>query len=122
MGDVVLANFVSETPKAAERMAAALAADAPVDVYVIIADATRRAEGLQTVQAFARGGLEGRFLPRRAKVGKQFQAAEGLGAKFAVVVGGEWPEVKVKTLATRQEVQVPQSGLADWLKSGENSL
>lgn len=122
MGDVVLANFIGETPKAAERMAAALAADAPVDVYVIIADATRRAEGLQTVQTLRDAGWKADFSLAGAKVGKQFQAAEGLGAKFAVVVGGEWPEVKVKTLATRQEVQVPQSGLADWLKSGENSL
>jgi histidyl-tRNA synthetase len=37
------------------------------------------------------------------KVGKQFQAAELAGARFAVVIGSEWPEVKVKRLADRQE-------------------
>ena len=31
-----------------------------------------------------------------AKVGKQFQTAEQLGAKFAVLFGDEWPQVKVK--------------------------
>jgi histidyl-tRNA synthetase len=41
-----------------------------------------------------------------AKVGKQFQAAEHLGARYAVLVGDEWPQVKVKALATREEVLV----------------
>ena len=38
-----------------------------------------------------------------AKVGKQFQTAEQLGARIAILVGDEWPMVKVKTLATREE-------------------
>ncbi len=37
------------------------------------------------------------------KVGKQFQAAETLGATHAAVVGNEWPQIKWKTLATREE-------------------
>jgi histidyl-tRNA synthetase len=50
-----------------------------------------------------------------AKVGKQFQTAENLGATRAVLVGDEWPQVKVKTLATREELLVPAEGLLDSL-------
>ncbi|MEI9896113.1 MAG: His/Gly/Thr/Pro-type tRNA ligase C-terminal domain-containing protein [Chthoniobacter sp.] len=46
-----------------------------------------------------------------AKVGKQFQTAELLGATRAVLVGDEWPQVKVKTLATREEVLIPHGEL-----------
>jgi histidyl-tRNA synthetase len=51
-----------------------------------------------------------------AKVGKQFQTAEALGAKFAVVVGAEWPEVKIKQLATREEAACQWQDLPAFLK------
>jgi histidyl-tRNA synthetase len=51
-----------------------------------------------------------------AKVGKQFQSAEQVGAELAVLVGDEWPQVKIKTLATRREDQIPYTELADWLR------
>ncbi len=44
-----------------------------------------------------------------------FPAFPLIGARFAVVVGGEWPEVKVKTLATRAEETIGHAQLADWL-------
>jgi histidyl-tRNA synthetase len=46
-----------------------------------------------------------------AKVGKQFQTAEQLSAQQAVLFGDEWPQVKVKTLATREELLVPHEEL-----------
>lgn len=52
------------------------------------------------------------------KVGKQFQAAELAGARFALVIGSEWPEVKVKRLADREERVLAASDLyrqlTDW--------
>ena len=38
-----------------------------------------------------------------AKVGKQFQLAEDLGAARAVVIGQEWPLLRVKLLSDRTE-------------------
>ena len=46
-----------------------------------------------------------------AKVGKQFQTAEQLGARRAILLGDEWPQVKVKTLATREEALADPAGL-----------
>jgi histidyl-tRNA synthetase len=55
-----------------------------------------------------------------AKVGKQFQAAEHLNAEFAVLYGDEWPQVKVKRLATREEQLVPHEELLAHLAASSN--
>ena len=45
------------------------------------------------------------------KVGKQFQTAEAMGARITLLYGDEWPAVKMKTLATREELLVPNEEL-----------
>ncbi len=103
MGDVVLANLVEEVPGAAQRREEWLAARRAAEVYIVVAEESKRAEALQVLQQLRDAGWRTDYAMGPAKVGKQFQAAESLGAKFAVVVGAEWPEVKVKQLATRME-------------------
>jgi lysyl-tRNA synthetase class II len=49
---------------------------------------------------------------RQRKVGKQFQNAEQLTARIALLFGDEWPHIKVKTLATREEQLVPHEAPA----------
>jgi histidyl-tRNA synthetase len=44
-------------------------------------------------------------------VPKQFQAAEQLGARYAVVFGDEWPEVAVKDLRSGEQKLVPHEQL-----------
>jgi histidyl-tRNA synthetase len=120
MGDVVLGNLIEETPHALEKMNAALAAAPAVEVYVVVADESHRTEALALVQSLRDAGWRTDFPLDSAKVGKQFQVAEQLGARFAVVVGNEWPTVKVKTLATRAEAAIPQDTLAGWLKTAQS--
>jgi histidyl-tRNA synthetase len=119
MGDVVLGNLIEETPHTRAKMEAALAAAPAAEVYVVVADEARRREALGLVQALRDAGWRTDFPLDAAKVGRQFQAAEQLGARFAAVVGGEWPAVKVKTLATREEMTVPSDRLADLLKKSD---
>lgn len=116
MGDVVLGNMLEEVPAAKARREAWIAARRAAEVYVIVAEETRRPEALGLVQSLREAGLRTDFALSAAKVGKQFQAAEGLGAQYAVVVGTEWPQVKVKELATREERTLPADGLAAMLK------
>jgi len=106
MGDVVLANLINDTPAAKAKLEAWLARERACDLYVIIAKEERRPEALALVQRLRESGLRVDFPLTAAKVGKQFQTAENLGATRAVLVGDEWPQVKVKTLATREEVLV----------------
>ncbi|HEV7406132.1 MAG TPA: histidine--tRNA ligase [Chthoniobacteraceae bacterium] len=103
MGDVVLGNFIDDHPAAAEKMKQWIAAQHAADVFVIIAKEERRPDALALVQTLREAGQRVDYELGAAKVGKQFQTAEHLGARFAVVIGDEWPQVKVKTLATREE-------------------
>ncbi|HSI13058.1 MAG TPA: histidine--tRNA ligase [Chthoniobacter sp.] len=112
MGDVVLANLITDTPAAAVQRDAWLKQESACDVYVIVAKEERRSDALALVQQLRDAGQRVDFALTAAKVGKQFQTAETLGATRAVLVGDEWPQVKVKTLATREEVLVPVAELA----------
>lgn len=106
MGDAVLGELIAVTPRALERLAAWKARQHTVDVYVIVANETRRTEALGLVQDLRSAGLRVDYALTPVKVGKQFQLAESLGARHAVLVGDEWPEVKLKTLASREETLV----------------
>jgi len=119
MGDVVLGHLIDATPSALEELLRAAATSC--DVYVVIADEARRSEALGIVQSARDAGKRVDFPLKPAKVGRQFQEAEQLGAKCAVVVGAEWPLVKVKTLATRLEETLEREELAARLKKTENS-
>ena len=112
MGDVVLANLINDIPAAKAKMDTWLARERACDVYVIIAKEERRADALAIVQQLREAGQRVDFPLTETKVGKQFQTAEQLGATRAVLVGDEWPQVKVKTLATREELLVASGELA----------
>ncbi|HLB34124.1 MAG TPA: His/Gly/Thr/Pro-type tRNA ligase C-terminal domain-containing protein, partial [Chthoniobacterales bacterium] len=49
------------------------------------------------------------------RVGKQFSAAESAGATFAVILGAEWPMLKIKRLSTREENIILKEELLKWL-------
>lgn len=102
VGDVTLLDLLRALP----HTAAAITATAP-EIYVVIADEQRRPRALQLIGQLRTAGRSVDFALVPQKVGKQFQTAEALGAKHAVVIGSEWPQVKIKTLATREERKVP---------------
>ena len=119
MGDVVLGHLIDATPPALEQL---LQAAAPAcDVFVVIADEARRPEALGIVQSARDAGHRVDFPLKAAKVGRQFQDADQLGARCAVVVGAEWPLVKVKTLASRAEETLDLEELAARLKKTDNT-
>jgi histidyl-tRNA synthetase len=107
MGDVVLAELIGEHPAAKTRMEEAIAAQHNLDIYVVIAKEDRRADALAQIQALRDRGYRIDFPLTPAKVGKQFQTAEQLGARIAILFGDEWPEVKLKDLRTGEQHLVP---------------
>ncbi len=110
MGDVVLANLIADTPAARAQMEEWIAAERAPEIYVVVAKEERRADALALVQRLREAGRRVEFPLTPAKVGKQFQVAEQLGARHAVLLGDEWPRLKIKTLATREErlVELPE--------------
>jgi len=111
MGDIVLGLLIDETPVAKAKMDAWISQNRAADIYFVIAKEERRMEALSLVQQLRDKGFRVDYPLAPAKVGKQFQAAEQLGATATVLIGDEWPQVKIKDLATRQEKEVKHEDL-----------
>jgi histidyl-tRNA synthetase len=109
MGDVVLSELIAEHPAAKAKMDEAIAAQQNLDVYVVIAKEERRADALSQIQTLRDRGYRVDFPLTPAKVGKQFQTAEQLGARIAILFGDEWPQVRLKNMASGEQ-ELVQSG------------
>src|SRR5215475_12749430 len=106
MGDVVLGELINEIPQAHEEMRKAIANDSKIDIYVVIAKEQRRGDALAQIQQLRDHGYRIDYPLTPTKVARQFQAAEDLGASLALLFGDEWPWVKTKTLASREELLI----------------
>jgi histidyl-tRNA synthetase len=106
MGDVVLGELIAEHPAAKAKMEEAIAAQQNLDIYVVIAKEERRADALAQIQALRDRGYRVDFPLTPAKVGKQFQTAEQLGARIAILFGDEWPEVKIKNMLSGEQTLI----------------
>lgn len=116
MGDYVIRNLIEETPHAAMQMEAWLQRNsANCDIYLVLADESKRPEALQLVTSLRRAGLSIDHSLTHAKVAKQFQSAERCGARFALTVGSEYPELKLKALSSRAEESLHASEATTYL-------
>lgn len=107
MGDAVIANLIAETPVALGKFQAWQQLQSTCDVYVVIADESKRPEALALIAELRRGGIRTDYPLVATKINKQFKQADNTLARLAVVVGDEFPELKIKTLASRSETAVP---------------
>lgn len=107
MGDVVLAELIAGSPAARAKMEEDIAAQQILDIYVVIAKEERRTDALAQIQALRDQNYRVDYPLTAAKVGKQFQTAEQLGARLAVLFGDEWPQLKLKDLRTGDQSLVP---------------
>ncbi|MES2923545.1 MAG: histidine--tRNA ligase [Verrucomicrobiota bacterium] len=116
MGDYVIRNLIEETTHTAMQMEVWLQRNAAAcDVYVVIADESKRAQSLRLVTDLRRAGISADLPMGNSKVAKQFQSAEKSGARFALVVGAEYPALKLKVLASRTEESGNAETAIDWL-------
>jgi histidyl-tRNA synthetase len=116
MGDYVIRNLIEETTHANIQMQAWLQRNsANCDIYLVVADDSKHAEALKLLTELRRGGLSVDHPLVPAKVAKQFQNAERSGARFALVVGAEYPELKLKILASRSEETFSADRAVSWL-------
>lgn len=112
MGDVVLGELIAECPAAKAKMEEIIAAQQQLDIYVVIAKEERRADARAQIQMLRDRGYRVDFPLTPAKVGKQFQTAEQLGARMTVLFGDEWPQLKLKDLRTGEQSLVPHEELS----------
>ena len=91
-----------------------MAAAQACEIFVIVADESRRSEALGVVQLLRALGRRVDYPLNADKVGRQFKDADASGASLALVVGQEWPDLKIKDLKARTETALSQEALADW--------
>jgi histidyl-tRNA synthetase len=111
MGDVVLGELINEIPDAREAMQKAIVNGRKIDIYVVVAKEERRDDALAQIQELRDCGYRVDYPLTPAKIARQFQAAEELGARIALLYGDEWPQVKIKNLATAEQELVPHHRL-----------
>ena len=91
MGDVVLGELIKETPEVLARLTDVVSQQSTLDVYVVIAKEARRPDALRQLQQLRDAGCRVDYPLAPAKVGKQFQTAEAMGARVTLLYGDEWP-------------------------------
>ena len=116
MGDYVIRNLIEETTHTAMQLEAWLQRNAAnCDIYVVVADDTKRKESLRLVSDLRRAGISADLPLAPAKVAKQFQNAGKIGARFALVVGEEYPALTLKILSSRTEESGSAGNAVEWL-------
>ena len=111
MGDVVLGELIRDHEGARKRMEQAIAAEHKIDIYIVIAKEERRPDALAHVQQIRDRGYRVDYPLAAEKVAKQFQTAEQLGARLAILFGDEWPQVAIKDLAHAEQQLVAHGDL-----------
>jgi len=103
MGDMVIRNFIEETPHTAAKMEAWLMDQTPCEIYVVIADEEKRHKALELISSLRNSGIRVDYPLSPLKFNKQFKKADEAHARFALIIGGEFPEVQLKILSIRLE-------------------
>jgi len=112
VGDVVLGELINETTHAHEAMKKAIANESKIDIYIVIAKEERRGDALAQIQQLRDRGYRVVYSITVTKVARQFQAAEDLGARVALLYGDEWPQVKMKNMGTGEQELMAHENLA----------
>lgn len=107
MGDCVIMELLNETPGPLAKFQAWQQRQATCDVFVVIADESKRLEAIRLVNSLREAGLGADYPLTPTKINKQFKAADQTLARFAFVVGSEYPELKLKNLNARTEESLP---------------
>src|SRR5437867_2235254 len=119
LGDVVLGELINETAHVRQKLENAIANSRKIDIYVVIAKEQRRADALGQIQQLRDRGYRVDYPLTSEKVGKQFQIAEQLGARVAVLFGDEWPQLKLKDMSSGEQHLVSKD---DFMSDVESTL
>jgi histidyl-tRNA synthetase len=114
MGDYVIRNLIEETPHTLMQMEVWLQRNqAGCDVYVAVDQEEKRNEALRLVTELRTAGLSVDYPMTAMKFNKQLQRADQAGARFALVVGQDFPTLKLKMLASRAETTIAAEGIVE---------
>jgi len=122
MGDMVIRNFIEETPNALMEMEAWLARNTACEVFVVVADEEKRANALGVISTLRSAKISVDYSMVKLNVGKQFKKAQQSGAQLALVIGSEFPEMQLKILSSRTEETIhPNANTVEIIQNHLNS-
>jgi len=106
----------------ADRMVAAMPEEAVgegLDVFVVLADSSRREAALDLTASLRAAGLRADLDLAGRSVKAQFKTADRRGAAVVAVVGEEWGRgrVTVRSMAGGEEESVPVAEVTEWVKA-----
>jgi len=110
----VIAHLIEACPAARALRDAALKPDV-CDVCMVLAAPEMRMQMLSLASTLRDAGLRVDLPLAPAKMNNQLKRADKIGATYALIVGSEFPEVELKTMATRQSVRTDLEGLMNEL-------
>ena len=110
MGDAVIAHLIDECPAARALRDAAMKADV-CDVCMVLAAPEMRMQMLSLASALRDAGLRVDLPLSPAKMGNQLKRADKIGAKYALIIGSEFPDLELKKMATRESLRTDIEGL-----------
>lgn len=120
MGDAVIAHLI-EACSAARSLRDAATATHACEVCLVLAAPEMRPQMLGLASALRDAGVSVDVPLSSTKIGNQLKRAEKMGAQYAVIVGAEYPQIELKTLATRESVHTDPDGLlTELLGEGED--
>ncbi|QXD22790.1 histidine--tRNA ligase [Opitutia bacterium ISCC 51] len=117
MGDVVIKDLLEEKGLLPTYI------QAP-DVYVVLGGDEVLTAALQQIQALRLAGYSVDYPIKRVGFGKQFKSANESGARWAAVFGEEevsQGQVKLKNLASGEEIEIPLNRLVEALRELDES-
>ena len=118
MGDCVIMELLNETAGPLAQYQAWLQNQATCDAYVVIADESKRAEAVKLVNSLRESGLGADYPLAPLRINKQFKAADQTLARFAFVVGSEFPALTLRNLNSRTEESIsPDSDPIELLRT-----
>ena len=118
MGDCVIAELIKDTAQALLQVQAWKQRQSTCEVYLIIADDSKPPEAIKLVNTLREAGIATDYPLSPTKVNRQFKAADQTLARFALVVGSEFPELKLKNLNARSEESIaPNADVIEVLKT-----
>ncbi len=121
MGDVVITDLIKQTKSANTKLLNYLGTEDSSDAYIIIADESHRNDALSIAQLLRNNGYRVSYPLAPTKVGKQFGNAENLKSRTAVIIGSEYPKIKVKDLIQREEIEIETDQILKFIGSIKNT-
>ena len=122
MGDMVIRHLIEENTLALAQMEAWLDRQSACDLYIVVADEEQRPNALRILNQLRSEGIRCDYAMKKAKFDKQLKAAINSGAKLALIIGSEFPEMQLKDLVGQtQSSLAPNVDLVSRIKDALGS-